>query len=238
MSSDSVALFPNERRGRTTLWLLISMLVPELFVSIPVYYFQIRYGNGYSRMLADENWRIGVAFAAMFLLILHVFTIIYFLRWFKRAYHNVAQLTGKMRYSARMSVGAWFIPVFHWIGPIRMMFEMLRKTEAVLIKNGVMAKKVRVYYVLVLWWFFYVCAGLIDIFDHTQLHPDMRFKSIRSFSNYALVFRIVNDLLTVFAIVMVQNYRKRERMLRKLLFVREVRSQQNPDILDEQFTAL
>ena len=211
------------------------MLFLQLFYNVRTHYLKANLGDNYTvQELRSINldWINGLI--SLSSLVVYIVTIIFFSRWFKRAYQNVSALGFKLRYSKNMSVGAWFIPVFHWIGPIQMMLEIYRNTESVLIENSLTQKNKIRYFFIFAWWFLYILAGINSIFQFVFIYPNSaRLESTLWIADYILFVNLLNFVLTILAIIVVINYRKLEIKLIDLPFVTENKMNGTNEILDD-----
>lgn len=175
------------------------------------------------------------AILSLFTILIYIFAIIYYLRWFKRAYYNIGQLGHKRKFSMGMSVGAWFIPLFHWIGPIIMMLELYRTTERKLIDENLTRKKFGRYVVITFWWTLYTLSGLISIVSifigrGGMQRPETTLWNFE-YNNYVHVSNIVLALLALWVI---WNYKRMEDKLPMLPNVNIANKiDHSSDILDD-----
>ena len=62
--------------------------------------------------------------------ILSVLTIVYFIRWFRRAYFNVHAIPGaQVSFSEGWAAGCWFIPILNLFRPFQIMKETWYETQ-------------------------------------------------------------------------------------------------------------
>lgn len=231
---NSIRLLRNNRRGTTVLAFLSSMLVFQLFLILRREDLKSNLGDRYSiEELNAINLDMINGIVGLVLFITYILTIIFYLRWFRRAYQNMAEFGFKLRYSKNMSVGAWFIPIFHWIGPIQMILEIYRGAEKTLIENSFYSKSRARYVIIFFWWLLYVSGGLGSIFNLFIL-PNFQASITASWMNdYILFVDLLNFTLTILAIAVIYNYRKLESKLTELEFVTTSRNQPTQELIDE-----
>ena len=85
----------------------------------------------------SDNVRSVVAIANLICLII---SVIYFIRWFRRAYYNLHQLPeARPDYSEGWAAGAWFVPFLNLVRPYQIMKEIWEGSQrAVAHRLGVM----------------------------------------------------------------------------------------------------
>jgi len=232
---NSIRLFPNKQRGTVAVVLLSTMLVLQFIFNIRTYYLKSNLGNRYTvQELHAIKLDMINGVISLILFVVYIITIVFFLRWFKRAYQNAAELGVKLRYSTNMSVGAWFIPLFHWIGPVQMMLELYRNTEKILIENSLTRKKKIRYILIFAWWFIYILCGIIALIDTIFILPRSdRLELAIWMADYLLFVNLLNFGLTILAIAVVNNYRKLEIKLNALSYVTENKDNRNVETIDE-----
>lgn len=94
--------------------------------------------------------------------VLNIITIVYFIRWFRRAYFNLHLIfKDGLRYSEGWAAGAWFIPIFNWFGPYQIAKEMNEKTSDVLKENNlnVEPKQTKT---TTLWWALWITSSILS----------------------------------------------------------------------------
>jgi hypothetical protein len=99
---------------------------------------------------------------AVFYMIALIITAVMFIRWFRRAYYNLHQVDGSyLTYTEGWASGAWFIPIFNWFGPYRIMKEIcqdtthhVEKTTGNTIDTGMS--------LLGIWWGIWITEGIMS----------------------------------------------------------------------------
>jgi hypothetical protein len=88
--------------------------------------------------------------------VINVLAIVYFLRWFRRAYANVARAGLRIKHTDSWAIGAWFVPFLNWVRPYSMMREIWWKTQRIA------GRAAQSYDVLGWWWAAFIVHGLAD----------------------------------------------------------------------------
>lgn len=110
--------------------------------------------DGLSLVTPGLQTILGFAQAAI-----NVLAIVYFLRWFRRAYANIARAGLRTEHTDGWAIGAWFVPFLNWVRPYSMMREIWWQTQRV---AGRVAQS---YDVLGWWWAAFIVHGLADRFS-------------------------------------------------------------------------
>jgi hypothetical protein len=113
-------------------WVQVALIVVAIvdLIAIGSDYAEYRLlGTDYTLEEADANdLRQGVIGVAQFALL--IVTAVFFIRWFKRAYENVAPLGGERRYGVGWAIGAWFVPILNLWRPKQIANDIWRATNA------------------------------------------------------------------------------------------------------------
>lgn len=65
----------------------------------------------------------------------YVISAIFFIRWFKSAYHTLLQKVETLSLGEGWTIGGWFVPILNLFRPYQMMKEMYVETSALLLAN-------------------------------------------------------------------------------------------------------
>ena len=232
--TDQQFIRPNRARGLTVQFLLLALFILHVIYSgrsfdisskIRKYYDY----DSFDRLFSDPIMII----TGILSFFVYILCIIFFLRWFKQAYFNLGRLGFKRTHSNNWSVGAWFIPVYQWIGPIRMFTELYKKTEARLVENKLAVKSPSRYIIVYSWWILYIGGGVLSIFGYTIENDFSTYDNTMWLLDFYLFGNILNLLLTMAIIAVIQNYRVLESKLPQIETVSlRVKEKEENEIID------
>lgn len=231
----NIYLRPNKTRANTAIILLGGMLFSSILVFFRQEYFLIQLELDFSSSrLAAIRVDDFLVIASLLQLLLYILTIIYFLRWFTRAYSNLKQFEVKLPYNKGLAGGAWFIPLFHWIAPIQIMWKMYRGAENILTENSLEERKKWRYVTLFLWWFLYVASGVAALIDVQTNNFSQQWNEHDPWLiDYSRFYSIGAIYLTMLAIAVVYNYSRLENKLIQIKGV-EYGKRTSHDLIDDQ----
>ncbi|UYZ60585.1 DUF4328 domain-containing protein [Hymenobacter latericus] len=72
---------------------------------------------------------MGLFSSAILYLLIRVASYVFLIRWFRRAYANIARAGEPTQYSDGWAAGAWFVPILSFFRPYSMMKEVWRHTQ-------------------------------------------------------------------------------------------------------------
>ena len=159
-------LKPNAKRALDLLFLLwvnfgILVILLASFVFNFILTLKIRSGQIVSEDVIASN-KIILSAAYVVSWVLFVICFVCFLRWFRRAYHNLHKLNTNLMFHEHWAVTAWFIPFLNLVRPFRIMNEMYEKAGAQMVAIGAMYKSpgvARVKY----WWFLLLFLQMMNV---------------------------------------------------------------------------
>ena len=164
-----------------------------------------------STVNANDDRVMGIALIALCIMIVSIVT---FIRWFRRAYFNLHQLSPNMKYSEGMAAGCWFIPFINFYRPYEIMKEMFEKSNYILNKSGSDLNEESPSNIAGLWWTLWIISTVINqvIFrtDQTEI-GDFLFVS-----NISLLSDLVSIILALVTISMIKKYSNLEKSLATL----------------------
>jgi hypothetical protein len=86
---------------------------------------------------------------------------VFFLRWFHRAYTNLAAFGTEAKYGTGWAVGSWFVPILGLIRPKRIADEIWTKSDPDLATHEPPRKAARTPAFLDVWWIAFVLSSLL-----------------------------------------------------------------------------
>lgn len=149
-------MFPirdNSKRARQIIvifWILFALAI----INIACLCWVIYSLNASSTLNVPDIWIeyivIALRVAGISVMVVQLLTVIYFIRWFRRAYYNLHVLpNANLRFRHAWAAGSWFIPVASNFLPFLIMFEIWEKTQqAVRIRLG----RIRSSGIVGVWW--------------------------------------------------------------------------------------
>lgn len=162
------ALRPNLQRAKTAIILTyISIGVDAIsgFSEYLQYTLLSTVANGgiVSTEEADSN-DIRQMFIGFLNLAVIITSLVYFIRWFRRAYFNLHLRAEYLTYSEGWAAGSWFVPVLCWFRPYQIMKELYTETDSYLIsKSPNYVPKTNIM-ILSTWWALWIISNFLGNF--------------------------------------------------------------------------
>jgi ABC-type multidrug transport system fused ATPase/permease subunit len=210
-----IKIRPNKKRGQIVLSLLFTMIILQIIIDIRGQFLGRRIIEDFTPPASDAFFSdLPMLLLNAAISIIYVLSIVYYIRWFRRAYFNLNIIASPLRYKNGWAAGSWFIPVFHWIGPFQIMIELYSKTRLFLVKNNIQVPGKWIFILLGVWWFLYFISGLIGIYSMFSDHINLQeFHAFKGYIEESLISNIIQLLLTLSAFIVVLIYYNLERLL-------------------------
>jgi len=226
-----IKLKPNKERSKQAVLAMKFVLVASGLMLFAQGYtvkllMDIENGN-YLSLGSGENYLIGIGIIGFLFMVAFVFSAIFFIMWFRRAYFNLHQLVpGKLKYSEGWAAGAWFVPIFNLFGPYQIAFDLHKNTENLLIQNDLDTPDKSRFSTVGWWWGLWITSSVIS-----QVSNNMD-----DLSTTGAWIAIIGSLISIgsglMAIRMIQNYTKMEELLPQINDVSARGGIDESDLLD------
>jgi len=195
-----ITLRPNSERAKNAIVLLYLVLIMDI-ISLISGYMQYsllgRMANGNFTMVEAEMNDLRETLVAIIYAIMMIVSAVFFIRWFRRAYYNLHQLSKRLQYSEGWAAGAWFVPIMNLFRPFQIMSEMVNETRSILVARNLIDKSKLTSGVIGLWWTLWIVNNMFANFD---LRYSLRVETIDQYLNSSL-FGMISNILGVFAVL-------------------------------------
>ncbi len=152
-------LRPNNERARASIIVFYILIVASVFTLVSSY-MELNLLSDENNLYDDEaltNNDLRQQVVSVFYLLVWIAGIVFFLRWFRRAYYNLHQLDRVYpNYQEGWAVGAWFIPFINLFRPYGIMKEIWQYTQEK-INQPVESRNI-----IKLWWLIFIISNLIN----------------------------------------------------------------------------
>lgn len=211
-----IELRPNADRAKNAIVLLYLVLIMDI-ISLISGYMQYsllgRIATGNFTMVEAEMNDLREMLVAVIYFGVFITSAVFFIRWFRRAFFNLHQLSRRLQYSEGWAAGAWFVPILNWFRPFQIMSEMVTETRSILVSRNLIEKSKLASGVVGLWWTLWIVNSL---FANFEIRYSLRAETMDQYLNSSL-FGMINSVLGIFAafvaIRMVKMYSAVEEIL-------------------------
>lgn len=110
--------------------------------------------------LDSDDIRQGVV--AILQVVAYVGAIVFFLRWFHRAYSNLAALGSRPRFGRGWALGGWFVPILWWWRPKQIANDIWRGNDPDVRSRNLLIGKTAVPPLLTAWWIVWLISNSVN----------------------------------------------------------------------------
>ena len=146
-------------------------------------------------------------------------TAIFFLLWFRRAYHNMLQVGAYLSYKTDgWAIGVWFMPILNLYKPYSLMKELFAEAESYLHekqKGMVLFADSRT--LIILWWCLWIASRIIAVVlgQGNKAYHDL--KKLKFFTEFGIFDKLFQMVLIVVTFKMVWDYSKLEQQVKDVV---------------------
>jgi len=155
---------PNNQKAKYAIlfiWVVLALEIPSLISSYMLYDFlKAAQAGVLVTVEVEEAHANREAIMGFLCFIAYIASAVFFLRWFKTAYHNLGQKTD-VRRSSGWAIGSWFIPIGNLFIPYQIMKEIYTQTKAFLIARDCEIGRTLTSSYLGWWWALWIIDGFL-----------------------------------------------------------------------------
>ncbi len=194
----------NNKRNSQTLRLLFLILFLECVLTILIVLFYINLIFGYFNFIENISDYCFYLFfwVSILVLIINFISVIYFIKWFRRAYYNTHLLHQNCRFEVERAMNSWFIPMYNLIVPYLIMKEMFEKNSRLL---KITVKKT-VFFLINAWWFLWLIAIFLKLNYYAFISSVNLDEEILGVLNRELLFHFIQIPLCILTIFVLKKY--------------------------------
>ena len=214
----SLPLIDNSNRARNILIIFwIYFLIGILMLISSFMDYQL-YSNAVTEYYYDENefvpGEIRQALVAFLQLSIMLFSIIFFLMWFYRAYSNLHKTSKTpLEYNKNMAIWAFFIPILNLYRPFKIAHEIA--VEGRLLVNSLRGSIGDQFpgWIIGLWWGAYLINNIVDNIAGRMMNNAGTNEQFANTASVYIFSNIINLLAILMTIYMIRMISKDEQFL-------------------------
>ncbi|GGD07050.1 DUF4328 domain-containing protein [Hyunsoonleella pacifica] len=172
-------------------------------------YIDGEYDDDFIELLDSVSMIVGFMYLICFIL-----TIIFFIRWFRRAYGNLIRLNINMEYEESGAVWGYFIPFVNWVRPIKTMKEIYLKLQDTLKNydtNFIVNTDTSF---IVAWWIVYLLNGLVGNYASRVMNRATDVEGFIEANNIYILSDFIDIISISLAVILVMKISKLELTLK------------------------
>lgn len=206
-------LRPNEDRSKRlilVLWIFTAFQVLASISDVFQYFLIERIEAGNFDMAEADRNDIRQSIVSILVLLLLLGAGIFFIQWFRRAYYNLHQLSGKLSYAEGWAAGSWFVPIMNLGRPYNIMKEMMNVAESMLVQANIVQEDPKRKRSVGIWWTLWIIISIVGNINNriqakSELLEVLKYTTV---VNIALALAYIP--LTIVTVKMIKNYAELE----------------------------
>lgn len=145
-------------------------------------------------------------------LIAFVFSVVVFIKWFRRAYYNLHIRTRNCEHTEGWAAGCWFVPILSLFRPFQIMVEMWEKTTNLIAtqKNILLSKSKAI---ISIWWALWLVSNYLGKYILKKAFNSVTVDDLVDQTIISMVDCSISIVLAIVTIMMIRAYATREAML-------------------------
>jgi len=207
----------SERSKDITLVFYVFIAINAITILLIIYQsFVIQnYANNPSDISTIEILDIIVPIMRIAQFVIYIISIVFFVRWFKRAYGNLIRKHQPMEYSENGSAWGFFVPIVSLYRPITTAKEIYLKTQYAIKEYNSNLKIDTDTSFIALWWIFMIFNNIFASYASRKYDKAFDIPSFVDANAYSIISDVIDIIGIVLALYVIHKITKVETILRK-----------------------
>jgi dolichol kinase len=142
-----------------------------------------------------------------------ILTMVFFIRWFRRAYFNLHLRTKNLQHTEGWAAGAWFVPIFNLYAPVQIMSDLFNESLRELKKVGKASPVAHPGFLVGIWWLFWLLRFIINSYSSVVSRNLTSLDQIMLTTKLVVFGSLASIVAAFLCIQLVQRYAKIEPLL-------------------------
>lgn len=211
-------LRPNGQRAKTAITMIWVVLILEIISLISGYLqydlLQVVANGGDISIEAAESNDLREQAIGIVYLIAFIISGVTFIQWFRRAYFNLHLKVNHLSHTEGWAAGSWFVPIINLYRPYRIMKELYKETNELLIKKGLSVSGSLTSSALGFWWTFWILSSILGRFISRMDGESI--EELMTSSVLSMILNVVGIPLALITVKIISDYSNAEPLLNKL----------------------
>ncbi len=208
---------PNANRAKlatTFIWIVMGFQIISTISSFFQYLLlkSVAEGNTITPEAANSN-DLRQSIIVILFAILYIFSVIFFIQWFRRAYFNQEVKFKTMASSNGWASGAWFVPILNLFKPFQLMQEMYENAENYLLGKKLIDEKKSRKLIIGWWWGLWIATGVISRASNSFENSSNSLDELIDSTVFSMFIILIFVPLSILTVKTIQNYNEMELIL-------------------------
>ena len=210
---------PNANRAKlatTFIWIVMGFQIISSISSFFQYLLLKSVAEGYSitpEVANANDFRQSII--AILFAILYLFSVVFFIQWFRRAYFNQEIKFKSMASTNGWVSGAWFVPIMNLFKPFQLMQEIYENAENYLLDKEMIDEKKSRKSIIGWWWGLWIGTGVLSRISSSFLGSADDLGELIASTLFSIFMVVIFIPLSFLTVKTIQNYNEMELLLEK-----------------------
>lgn len=210
---------PNANRAKlatTFIWIVMGFQIISSISSFFQYLLlkSVAEGYGITPEVANAN-DLRQSIIAILFAILYLFSVVFFIQWFRRAYFNQEIKFKSMASTNGWVSGAWFVPIMNLFKPFQLMQEIYENAENYLLDKKLIDEKKSRKSIIGWWWGLWIGTGVLSRISSSFLGSADDLGELIASTLFSIFMVVIFIPLSILTVKTIQNYNEMELLLEK-----------------------
>jgi hypothetical protein len=210
---------PNANRAKlatTFIWIVMGFQIISAISTFFQYLLLKSVAEGYSITTEAANSNdFRQSIIAILFAILYLFSVVFFIQWFRRAYFNQEIKFKSMASSNGWVSGAWFVPIMNLFKPFQLMQEIYENAESYLLDKKLIDEKKSRKSIIGWWWGLWIGTGVLSRISSSFLGSADDLGELIASTLFSIFMVVIFIPLSILTVMTIQNYNEMELLLEK-----------------------
>jgi hypothetical protein len=200
----------------TFIWIVMGFQIISAISTFFQYLLLKSVAEGYSITTEAANSNdFRQSIIAILFAILYLFSMVFFIQWFRRAYFNQEIKFKSMASSNGWASGAWFVPIMNLFKPFQLMQEIYENAESYLLDKKLIDEKKSRKSIIGWWWGLWIGTGVLSRISSSFLGSADDLGELIASTLFSIFMVVIFIPLSILTVMTIQNYNEMELLLEK-----------------------
>lgn len=206
---------PNFLRAKYAIVFIALIFILDLFSLLFDYleYLLLTSDFGINTIEEAENNDLRQAVLGILYIIIYLTSVVFFIRWFRRAYYNLHTKVEPLNHSEGWAAGSWFIPFVNLYRPYQIMKELYVETVDFIEENNKEIESKYYSFFVGTWWTLWIVSNILGrIYFRKTIEAESIPELIES-NKLSMISTMISIPLALVTIKVIYDYSNLEKIL-------------------------
>jgi len=202
----------NSQRAKTLIYIFYAVIITDLLSVISTWLQilmiqKLDLANLNMEEIRANDSRQSIVFYINSLVL--IATVVFFIMWFRRAYHNLQKAGQITEFTEGWAAGGWFVPFMNLVRPYKIMVEIWEKTQRA-IPHIIGSRSSQI---VGIWWAVYIVSGIVSNIAYRMAEGNIGMDGLVNASWVHIAADLVDIAAAIVAVMMIKQTSEMEQAL-------------------------